>query len=69
MFAALLCLLQLCLSLSLSDLFDYVGCFIVFVLIVLLLHACLAQIVLLSDACFFSSRSLSLLFVATFFLH
>ena len=65
MFAALLCLLQLCLSLSLSDLFDYVGCCIVFVLIVLLLHACLAQIVLLSDACFCSSRSPSLLFVAT----
>ena len=65
MFAALLCLLQLYLSLSLSDLFDYVGCCIVFVLIVLLLHACLAQIVLLSDACFCSSRSPSLLFVAT----
>ena len=31
MFAALLCLLQLYLSLSLSDLFDYVGCCIVFV--------------------------------------
>ena len=37
MFAALLCLLQLYLSLSLSDLFDYVACCIVFVAVTCML--------------------------------